>query len=401
VTLVRVAPDFALEISGRAVPSTLRASINAVRLQSSLNAADRVELSLANDGLRWLDSPLFRIDSELALSLGYAPDPLERMFVGPIVGHSASFPGDGGPTLTVVAQDRISPLQQGTNERWFSIPIPKVGNTPLPDLAVASTVAFEHGLIPALDPVGAALSVVLGGAEYVLAGSPGERQKLIRRQHGQSDFEFLSKIAVENGWDLKIEHGGPLGGRTLRFFSPLGHLSPDLTLAYGRSLLEFSARVSTVGQVAAVTVHVWVARLKTQFAVTLGWDWDRAALTIDVKPGFSPQRKGPSEVFVDKPVSLSSAARVLVGQLIPKLNSRLTGSGSAVGDPQIRPGALLKLESLGVEFSGFFRVTSATHTLGAGGYRTSFEVRKEIWFGSIPLPQQGAVPIRVTAPGIA
>jgi phage protein D len=61
-----------------------------------------------------------------------------------------------------------------------------------------------------------------------------------------------------------------------------------------------------------------------------------------------------------------------------KLNSRLTGSGSAVGDPRIRAGAVIRLEGLGPDFSGNYRVKSATHTLDTGGYRTNFEVYKEI-----------------------
>jgi phage protein D len=396
-----LAPEFAVEIAGRPVPAELRASVTGVVLQSSLNAADRVELTLANERLRWLDSELFRLDNELALSLGYAPDPLERMFAGRIVGHAPTFPSGGMPTLTIAAQDRMVELQRGTKERWFAIPVTKVGNLPLPDTVVSSAVAAENGLLPALDPVGAALSVVLGGVDLAAAGSANERQKLVRRQHGESDFDFLGRIARENGWELAIDHSGPLGGRTLRFFSPLGHLTPDVTLAYGRSLLDFTPRVSTVGQIASVTVHVWVPRLKTQFAVTLGWDWDRAALTVDVAPTVSAQRTGGAEVYVDKPVSLASAPRMLVSRLVPKLNERLTGSGTTVGDPRIRPGAVLALEGLGVEFSGYYRVTGATHTLGSAGYRTSFDVRKEVWFGSIPLPAQGAVPIRVSAPGVA
>jgi hypothetical protein len=36
-------------------------------------------------------------------------------------------------------------------------------------------------------------------------------------------------------------------------------------------------------------------------------------------------------------------------------------------------------------------VTSATHNIDAGGYRTSFQLRKEVWFGSVPLPKAGRV----------
>ncbi len=55
----------------------------------------------------------------------------------------------------------------------------------------------------------------------------------------------------------------------------------------------------------------------------------------------------------------------------------------------------MQLEGVGEQFGGLYRVTSATHTIDGGGYRTSFEVRKEIWFGSIPLLEQGAVPVPV------
>jgi hypothetical protein len=32
-------------------------------------------------------------------------------------------------------------------------------------------------------------------------------------------------------------------------------------------------------------------------------------------------------------------------------------------------------------------VTSATHTVDGGGFRTAFDVRKEVWFDSVPVPK--------------
>ena len=60
-----------------------------------LEGVDRFELTLANERLRWLDSPLLTLDRQVALSLGYAPDPLAQVFVGDIVGHDAAFPRAG------------------------------------------------------------------------------------------------------------------------------------------------------------------------------------------------------------------------------------------------------------------------------------------------------------------
>lgn len=398
MTNPRFAPELSLRIAGAPAPAELRASLTSVQLQSSLGAADRVELALANENLRWLDHPLLKLDTELVLALGYAPDPLEQLFVGEIVAQAATFPGGSIPGLTVSAQDRRVRMQKGTKERWFAIPIPTRGNMPLPDIAVASIVAGSNLLVPIFDPVGAALSVILGGVEMLASvAADGSVQATIRRQHAQSDFDFLSKICVENGWELLVDHEDPLGGHKLRFFSPLDHLTPDLTLGWGRSLLEFTPRISKVGQIASVTASIWVARIKRAFDVTVGWDWDRAQLTLDVAPAGGSSRGSSSAVTLKRPLTPLNAPRALVSELIPKLNARLTGSGSTVGDPRIRPGSVLRLEGLGVQFSGLYRVTSATHRIDSGGYRTSFEARKEVWFGSIPLPDQGAVPVRVGA----
>lgn len=395
----RFAPDFRVQIEGETVPATLRASIMSVNYQNGLEGSDRVELTLANENLRWLDHPLLNLDNNLTLSLGYAPDPLEQVFVGEIVGHNANFPASGMPTVTVIAQDRMQRLQKGTKVRWFAIPIPTVGNYPLPDIATTGIISLENGLIPIMDPVGAALSVLLGGAEAAAAVTdPDGAQKVIRKQADESDFDFLTKLARENGWEMFIEHRGPLGGYQLRFQSPLDHLTADVSLKYGQSMIDFTPRITKVGQLVSISAYIWVAPIKTTFTVSVGWDWDRMALTLDISPALIPLGQGPSNYLIEEPVTPVSAPRKIISELIPRLNQRLTGSGSTIGDPRIRAGAVLRLEGLGVEFGGLYRVTNANHTIDSGGYRTGFEVRKEIWFGSIPLPEQGASPVHVNAP---
>jgi phage protein D len=428
---LRYVPAFRVTINDAPIPAALRASISSVSYDTGLEGADRVEVTLVNENLRWLDNPLFRLDNALTLALGYAPAPLERVFVGEIVGQNATFPGGGIPTLTIVAQDRRHRLQRGTKTRWFAVPTPFSGKLPLPDPTVAGIVAIENALFPITEPIGAALAVLVGGIEVFLAwGEPDTMQKLIRKQAGKSDFEFLQYIAQENGWEMLIDHDGPLGGHKLRFMSPLAHLSSDVTLTYGRSLIDFTPRISDVGQFVGVTVRLWQPNLKMEFTVTVSWDYDRNSLDVSISPGFggrgalglTPQEfdekiqqalaRGNPEAaqelqktkdeldkttltLVDEPVTLASAGRVILSKLIPSLNKRLTGSGNTIGDPRIKAGSVLRLEGLGEQFGGLYRVTSAKHTIDGGGYHTSFNVRKEVWFGSIPLVEQGAVQARV------
>jgi hypothetical protein len=81
---------------------------------------------------------------------------------------------------------------------------------------------------------------------------------------------------------------------------------------------------------------------------------------------------------IASPTDITNSVMSLIRLLRNKLNNRLTGHGEAVGDPRIRAGAIIRLDGLGPTFSGDYRVTSATHSIGASGYRTAFQVRKEI-----------------------
>jgi phage protein D len=409
---IRYNPDFKIEINDKPIPAALRASIAGVNYQNGLEGADRVELNLVNENLRWLDHPLLALDNPLTLWIGYHDEGLKRVFVGEIVGQSATFPSGGGPTLTVVAQDRLHRLQQGTKSRWFAIPT-AAGTFPVPDPAVAAGISFENALIPVTDIVAAGIAVLLGqlDALTVLFGCSDEQQKVVRKQT-ESDAEFLQRLAQENGMEMLIDHDGRLGGRKLRFMSPANQLSPVAILKYGQSLVDFSPHITSVGQIEGVRSRVWLPEIRTEFAITLAWDWERQSLDLRIVPGVGlpsdavgvptgggelPEESVQSNIkdLVNEPTSLLGLPRKLVSHLLPRLNNRLTGQGSTIGDPRIRAGTILQLEGLGAQFGGLYRVTEATHTLDSGGYRTSFDVRKEIWFGSIPAAEQGAVRLRL------
>jgi hypothetical protein len=150
--------------------------------------------------------------------------------------------------------------------------------------------------------------------------------------------------------------------------------------------MDFSPQASTVGRVVSVAMKFTLRELKTSFVVTAFWDFDRERLGIQVTAGAAAGGQksvvGPGIMIVDQPISsaadITNSALSIVRELRTKLNQRLTATANAVGDPRLRAGAVVRLEGLGPTFSGDYRVTSATHTLDAGGYRTGFQVRREI-----------------------
>lgn len=377
-----------MQIGGANLPGGLRGSISSVTWTTGIEGSDSVEVTFANPNLQWLDNPILAVDQPFNFSVGYAPDPLEKVFVGEITGVEPAFPSAGMPTIRVTAHDFLQRLTHGKVDRAFYIQIPESVTIPLPDPAVAAIVSGSNLLIPDLDPVGGVLSTLMTLASYIAA--PDEPQKWVRKQQGTSDFDFLTAIAKENGWEMYIDHTAEPKGYMLRFQFIVQDYSPSLTLEWGNSLMDFTPRLTTVGDVFGISARVWIASLQMDFVIVVSWDYDRAAFNLMIYPGLGDLSTllgdKASQTISIKPTGFGNSLREILSELLPRLNNRLTGSGSTIGNPAIKPGKVINLLGLGQQFSGLYRITSATHTFDSGGYKTSFKVRKEVWFGGIPVP---------------
>jgi hypothetical protein len=257
----------------------------------------------------------------------------------------------------------------------------------VPDAVVVSLVSASNLLIPYPDPIGGALEFFLLLISYAV--TPLEGQRGVRVQNMESDFDFMARLARENGWEMHIDHTKEPQGYILRFQGFLQDYSADITLTWGQSLAEVTPKISTVGQVAGVQTRVWIASIKMEFLIVLAWDFDRAAFDLRIIPAFGGLEEfaAPGGLLTIESGGPAVLPKKLLGELLPRLNNRLTGTGSTVGNLGIKAGQVIDLEGLGDQFSGNYRVTSATHTIDSGGFKTTFDARKEIWFGSIPIPK--------------
>jgi hypothetical protein len=387
------APGFRVVINGQAIPPTLQASVAKVSYDDGVQAADRVEVEFYNPDSRLLQQHIrglgfrpfptgvrigpiradvtasgqFDLDNKLTLALGYETGQLEDVFEGEITGVEADFPSSGMPLVRVVAHDYLHRLGEGKYARGFG---------PIPDFLIAAILSAENLLIPLIDPAVAAASTAIAVVNAIFSGTG-------RKQKGQSDLDLLKEIADTYDAEFWVE------GDTLwlsRFFK---EYEPRLTLTWGRSLVSFSPRVTTIGQVGGVAAKFTLREIPLDFVVTISYDFDREAVNVLVIPGeagtvtaAAKSLIGPVLTLIRNPIGspadIVNSALLIAHKLRTKINNRLTGSGSAVGDPRIRAGAVIRLEGLGQDFSGDYRVVSARHVLDEGGYRTDFQVRKEI-----------------------
>jgi hypothetical protein len=387
------APDFRVAINGQTLPAALRASVGRISYDDGIQAADRVEVELLNPDARLLQHHIrglgfqpfptaikfgpmvadiaaegaFDIDNTLELALGYPPAALDDVFKGEITGVECDFPATGMPTLRVVAHDYLHRLSEGKYGRGFG---------PLPDFVIASILSAENLLIPLIDPLVAGASTAIAAVNFIFSGTG-------RKQKGQSDLDLLKEIASTYDADFWVE------GDFLylsRFFK---EYEPRLTLTWGQSLVSFSPRVTTIGQVGGVAAKFTLREIPLSFVVMISYDFDREAIRVLVVPGEAGSVVASMKTLIGpvltlirhpigSPADIVKSALFIAHKLRTKINNRLTGTGSAIGDPRIRAGAVIRLDGIGQDFSGDYRVVSARHVIDGGGYRTEFSVRKEI-----------------------
>lgn len=390
VALPQYAPIYRLTINGQEIPAAARNCITSIRYEDGLDGADQVQITFANPELRFLQSHirglsvlapptgialntfarvdavpsgLFDMDNEVSLAIGYAPDLPEEVFLGEITGVGATFPNGGMPTLTVTAHDFLQRTTRGTVSRGFG---------PLPDAAIIAILSAENGLLPLIDPYMIPLDALNTIGNFLFGTST--------KQINQTDFQLLKQIAARYDMELSVQDHVLYLSRFIREFSS------RMTLTYGKSLLDFSPRVSSVGQAFGVNFRVSLREIRIDLLLKVAWDVDRESIAVSVLPAqaailsqaVGPRTDQSRHKAIKNVIDIANTIVKLIAELRQKINNRLTGSGSAVGDPRIRAGAIIRLEGLGVDFSDVYRVTKASHTIDSNGYRTTFEVQREV-----------------------
>jgi phage protein D len=131
--------------------------------------------------------------------------------------------------------------------------------------------------------------------------------------------------------------------------------------------------------VSEVTVRGWDRQKNELIEYTAGWkdivtspaEQQRMAL---LSQAFDNRK----EVITNQPVrDQGDAKQKAIGILRRQLLEFVTATGTTVGLPLLRAGRKVQIAGLGDRYNGIYYITSTTHSLGEGGYRTTFEGRRD------------------------
>ncbi|MDP2712864.1 MAG: VgrG-related protein [Solirubrobacteraceae bacterium] len=307
----------------------------------------------AGDGLAIIDNAVFKLGAALSVKLatpsgGGSPKPVFDGEITTVEAELGTRPG-GEPALELIVtgHDKSHRMHRKTTTRTLR-------QVTVSD--VAKKVAGENGLAV--------------GTIAQLGGGPAE----VMHQVGETDWAFLSRLVAGHGGELDVAAG------KLHVIDPAKTEKEVAELTWGETLERFRPRVSSVGQVAEITVHGWDAKKKQAIVKTA----KAKASTAVEQSGLDSAANGSTVHVVTAPVStdgdVQAAATAIAGHLG---HERVQAEAVAAGDPLLLAGAYVKISGVGKRFGGVHRIVSAVHVYGRRGYTT----RLTLGAGGRPLAQ--------------
>jgi phage protein D len=272
------------------------------------------------------------------------------VFKGPVVRPEPSFPADGVPTLTLRAYDLSHPMRRDEQKKattWQNIT----------DSDLATQLAQKHGF-KAADMDVETTSLVI---PYVAQGN-------------ETDWAFLKRRAERIGFEVFVDRDA------FHFHAPRDSTThvPG-ALEYRRNMRSFDARLSVEKQYTKVVVKGWDAVNKEPIvAIATGADTVRAVLGAKAASDFVKDDFGEgSKILHDLvPQTVKEAEELAKAFLKRREYTLVEGTGSVVGDPELRAKTLVEIAGVGQRYSGTYYVTKVTHAIGDSGYLCDFECRR-------------------------
>lgn len=342
----RPRPTFEVRVDGAPLPLPVMLAVRAISIDEDAEVPSlfSIELGSGPDGdpTAWIDGDLFAIGAAVEIAIGHG-DALTDLIAGEVTALEPEFRRVGRPQLTVRGYDRRHRLLRGRKTRSF---------TQQKDSEIASTIAGEAGLSAEVED-----SAVVH--DYLL-------------QVNQTDMEFLTARARRIQYELGVD------GRMLRFRPVQNQQGEALTLRLTEDLIEFSPRLSTMGQYSALELRGWspkdrseiVARAGASDAVSTMGGSDSGADLIEAAFGAATLLVGNEPVL-----NQAEADQIAKAWFNRALLGLVRGEGVCRGRPDLRPGQVIRIEGVGQRFSGQYYVSATSHRYRADRpYQTHFLV---------------------------
>lgn len=328
--------SFTVLANGAPTPDTYQFSRLRVHKQVNRIASARIELydgSEADGGFAISSSSIMLPGVAIEIQAGYHGS-LSTIFKGIIVRHAIRIGADGKSYLVLTCFDQAVKLTVGR----------KSGYAGKSDSDAFSAIISAAGLTPTVSATSAL------------------HDELVR--YYATDWDFLVARAEVNGQIVLVDDG------TVSVAAPAVNGTPQLVVSYGDALYEIDAEIDASLQLPAVSCS--------------GWDYANQALASGASSEPSVNAQGNltgkqlSSVLGIGQFGLQSGIPGPAPELVTWANAQLLKSRMALvrgkvsfrGNATPKPGALIELGGCGDRFNGNAFMSSVTHLIEQGEWRT-------------------------------
>jgi uncharacterized protein len=334
LTIPNVEVDLKLKTAGRF--SFTVANAFDLRRREFVSGADNRELDLLG---------LFKLGAKVEIRIGYGePTKLPLLMLGLITELGTSFPEGGVPELKVAGSDQLYALGKSNRPRQWE---DRRDSDVVADLARS------------------------GGVRADPKRTEPEKARIDKGQ--ETDLQFLEKLAKRNSATFYMR------GDTLQFGPRNNDRSGVMILEWGKGLLSFSPEANLAEQVSEVELYGWSPQ-QARPIIGRSRRGDETGRESGRRGGgeyLAEALGAPTVLHLRQPVqSQAEADRRARALREEKAEKFIRGSGESIGLPDILPDTNLGMGGLGRLFSRVYYVEQATHSVGADGYRTRFQVQE-------------------------
>jgi phage protein D len=375
-------PQFQVSIAGKSLKEGLLRDVMQVTYHDNLEDIDGFELVVNNwDAGKKKPQPKYEPPSEdknagifdpgqkLELRMGYMNE-MVLMLTGVITALEPNFPEASYSTLSVRGLNVLHTLR--TEQHTYSWPDDGSQN-----LVRDSDIAVKLGKMP-LQSGKAGL-----GIKVKTDPAPEETGETSVMMNNQYDIAFLLERARRHGYQVILYEQSETNPERYLFFGPgeSKRVVPTYRLVWGKTLCSFKPKLDTGRLMAQMTWRGWDRKNDKVIEEKANWDdpdgvpagpeRERLKLILQAFGTRNEVRVSPA------PRSSGEAKQYAKQTLTRQFQQMVTATGVTVGLPDLRAGSKVLIEGLGQRYSGKYYVTSTTHTIGEGGYRTQFDARRD------------------------
>jgi len=370
-------PQFQVSIAGTQLKEGLLRDVMQVTYHDSVEDIDGFELVVNNwDANNRQPKPkyeppsqsqyagIFDPGNKLELRMGYMTE-MTLMLTGVITALEPNFPEASYSTLSVRGLNILHQLR--TEQHTFSWTDKK-----------DSDIALELGNMPLqAGHAGLGIKVVVDPQKE------NETADQFVMMNNQYDIVFLLERARRHGYQVILnEVSATNTQRNLSFGPPESkRVVPNYRLVWGKTLTSFKPKLDAGILLSEVTWRGWDRKNDVLIEEKASWDDPevvRAAPEQQRLKLILQAFGGRKDVRITPPPRTKDEAKQFArNALTRQFQQMITASGVTVGLPDLRAGCKVQIDGLGDRYNGKYYITSTTHTIGEGGYRTQFEARRD------------------------